>query len=34
MVADSKRRFDSQAINSQSMEGIRYIYDPLMNAIR
>ncbi|CAF2468917.1 unnamed protein product [Rotaria sp. Silwood2] len=33
MVADSKQQFDSKAISSQPMQGVKYIYNPFVNAM-
>ncbi|CAF1149235.1 unnamed protein product [Rotaria sp. Silwood1] len=32
-VAESKQQFDSKAISSQAMQGVKYIYNPFVNAI-
>ncbi|CAF0720252.1 unnamed protein product [Adineta steineri] len=32
-INDSKQQFNSESINSQQLEGIRYIYNPFTNSI-
>jgi hypothetical protein len=33
MIDNSKQQFDSKAISSQPMEGVRYIYNPFSNVM-